>query len=313
MFCLTKFEEIFGCIDVVSYDQSYSIQICTNRDCLGTLFIDRILKILEIENPIDLYPPGPGTDLSRLHRAVNDTSGTDHHKFSIFYYVFLDIDKITNKDRYSKAFEQKFLLPKKYQILMKGLWLMDHQEFELALQFITHPSLIPSFSDEILEVLVENSNNDLNLPLIYYHTVQPTLNTKRAMDCLFSALARQSVTDAFYFSRTQNEFFQKYIFEMLVKIVIGDSSHDIKAHRCLELVNLPFTPQEDNWFCNYLLHGEGKLLDGAKDTYMMRLVGTGRFSEFLSVEDINTKSINELNWGILSNTVKSGLGPRSGP
>jgi hypothetical protein len=208
---------------------------------------------------------------------------------------------------------------------MKGLWHLDRQEFEvsplsmtndianipqLALQYLTHPSLIPTFADEILEVLVRHSNQNLTLALAYYHTVQPTLASRSAIECLFSAMARTSVTEAFYFCRGQPEYTQRHMFQMLIALVLNNSSLETVADRSVELVNLPFTSEEETWFQDYLLNGDGRALKKGKDTLMMRKIGTGNFSDSLSLKGIHNRPIAGLDWGTLSGAVEDGLGPR---
>jgi len=183
--------------------------------------------------------------------------------------------------------------------------------FEIALQYLTHPSLIPTFADDILEVLVRQSkNSDLTLPLAYYHTVQPALAGTQAIESLFSAIARTSVTEAFYFCRGQQEYAQRHMFEMLVALVLHNSSSCTIADRSVELVNLPFTAEEEAWFEEYLLHGEGRTMRKASDTLMIRKIATGRFAESLAVKGINAHEIGGMDWNTLSIAVEEGLGPR---
>jgi hypothetical protein len=182
----------------------------------------------------------------------------------------------------------------------------------LALQYLTHPSLIPTFADEILDVLVRASSNDLTLPLAYYHTIQPTLASSRATECLFSALARTSVTEAFYFCRGLAEYTHRHMFEMLVSLVLNNSPSDTIADRCVELVNLPLSTEEDEWLEDYLLQGEGRALKKGKDMMMMRKIGTGNFAESLALKGINSRAIGGLDWKTLSEAVEDGLGPRLG-
>jgi hypothetical protein len=111
----------------------------------------------------------------------------------------------------------------------------------MALQYLTHPSLIPTFPDDILEVLVRHAKNDLTLSLAYYHTVQPALTSTQALESLFSAIARTSVTEGFYFSRGQPEYAQRHMFEMLIALVLNNSPQTTIADRSVELVNLPLT------------------------------------------------------------------------
>jgi hypothetical protein len=100
------------------------------------------------------------------------------------------------------------------------------------------------------------------------------------------------------------------MFEMLIALVLNNSTPETVADRSVELVNLPFTREEERWFEGYLLHGEGRVLRKAKDTWMMRKIGTGKFTESLSLKGMNARSIGGLDWGTLSEGVHEGLGPR---
>ena len=50
----------------------------------------------------------------------------------------------------------------------------------------------------------------------------------------------------------------------------------------------------------------------AKDTLMMRRIGVGNFSEYLAFRHRNGRSVGGLDWGILSDAVEDGMGPRLG-
>lgn len=58
---------------------------------------------------------------------------TMHHRLSIFYYVLLDFDYANKRSDYSEDFAAVSGVPKKYQIFMKGLWLLDRHEFKVCL------------------------------------------------------------------------------------------------------------------------------------------------------------------------------------
>ncbi|KAI0999225.1 hypothetical protein K3495_g8970 [Podosphaera aphanis] len=308
-----KFTDVFEFIELspdLSYGEENLLQIIANKNALGGLFVERVMKILGIRRPSKFYPPKCNSDLRELHRAIIETTSTDHHKLSVLFYVLLDFGHCTRKSKFINVLEQKSLLPRAYQTFMRGLWYMDRLEFKLALQFLTDPSLIPSFPDEIMEALVRATNNP-SLPLAYYHTVQPGLITRQGIESLFTAIAGRSVSEAFYFSRAQNEYTQRLCFEKLISLVLRNPYNHNIANRSVELINLPLTPQEETWFEQYLLQGEGKTLKGALDTLMMRRLGTGNFSGFLSLKAPNDRTSDGLDWGLISNAVKSGMGPRS--
>lgn len=170
--------------------------------------------------------------------------------------------------------------------------------------------MIPSFADEILEALVLHSSEDLAIPLAYYHSVQPALTSSRATENLFSAIARTSVTEAFYFSRGQSQCMQRHMLELLIAAVLKNSPPETIADRSVELVNLPFSLEEEAWFEYYLLRGEGRAIRKGRDTIMMRRMGTGKFSETISLKNVGGRVIRGLDWERLSAAVKEGLGPR---
>lgn len=152
---------------------------------------------------------------------------------------------------------------------------MDRQEFKFALEHLTHPSLPTEFADEIIVVLVRHAtNDDYSLPLAYYHTAQPVFKTSEALELLFGALARTSVTEALCFSRTYPEHARQLLFEKLVASVL-DYSEKV-GPRGKELASLPLTGQEEKWLQEYLVVGDGKKSKNARLVAQMRQIVTGK-------------------------------------
>ncbi|TVY75870.1 Protein ELYS [Lachnellula suecica] len=310
IFNYQNFDDVFAEIPDCAYDEEVVHEIEQNKKDLEGLFIDKVMKLMGIKRPAKFYPPKTNGDLRNLHKAIVESSGAEQSKISALYYVLLNIDLPTEKRVWSGHFEERAFLPPKYSIFMKGIWHLDRREFQVALQYLTHPSLIPTFPDEILELLVRKANGDFSLALAYYHTVQPALTQSSAIQCLFRAIAASSVTEAFYFSRGQPEHTKRHLFEFLISLVINNSPKTTIADRSVELVNLPLTQEEEAWFQEYLLHGDGRGLSKSKDTLMMRKIGTGKFTESLSVK-VGNRTVGGLDWRSLSEAIKDGLGPRS--
>lgn len=233
----------------------------------------------------------------------------DHHKLSVLFYLLIDIDYPTGRREFSTAFEEMVFLPKKYSIYMKGLWHLDHQDFEPALQYLTYPSLLPTFADEIMEVLARKSK-DPTLPLAYYYTVQPSLTNAKSIECLFTAIAKTSVTEAFFYARGQSIYAHMHMLEILIALVLQNSPADQIADRATELVGLPFDAEEEQWFEEYLLNGAGAGLRRAKDTVMMRRIATGKFQEAVDMKGVQGKSIAGLDWTSLIGGVEKGMKTR---
>lgn len=57
---------------------------------------------------------------------------TMHHRLSIFYYVLLDFDAARGNSDLTEDFAATSGVPRKYQIFMKGLWLLDRHQFEVC-------------------------------------------------------------------------------------------------------------------------------------------------------------------------------------
>lgn len=199
-----------------------------------------------------------------------------HAKLSVFYYFLLDYDELRGAhSQLAEALAEESGLPQNYQILMRGLWHMDRKEFKFALEHLAHPSLPAEFADDIITVLVRHAEaDDYSLPLAYYHTAQPVLQTAAALELLFGALARTSVTEALYFSRAYPEHARQQLFEKLVASVL-DHPEALGA-RGKELVSLPLTGAEEKWFHEYIAAGEGRKSKNAKPVAHMRQLVTGR-------------------------------------
>ncbi|KAK2609583.1 hypothetical protein N8I77_003079 [Diaporthe amygdali] len=289
------------------YTQDFLREIDVYRKSLnGVLFIDRVLRSVGVTKARS-YPPKGDNGLYQLHYQVCESDHSDHQKLSVFYYMLLDFNEhlgLQSRINFAEVFASRFGLPKKYEIFMRGLWHLDRQQFSHALQDLAHPSLSPEFADDIITVLVKNAEeNDYSLALAYYHAVQPVLRKPESLSLLFGALARTSLTEAFYFSRAHPEQTRQLLFEQLIASVLEGSGHDV-ATRAAELVSLPLDSAEEQWFQEYLTNGNGRKLRKAKDTVLMRRVVTGRHAE--SVGDRNLGG----QWNVVLGGFKSGMGGR---
>ncbi|KAI1499107.1 nuclear pore complex assembly-domain-containing protein [Biscogniauxia marginata] len=280
MIDFSQFDRIFGSLNPFPYNRAFAQQVEASRKALeGSLFVDRVLNALNLPKACSNYPPKNENALRQLHEQICESNSiTVHHKLSLIYYLLLDLDALGH-DSKAETFASRAGIPLRYQIFMKGLWYMDAQSFELALEHLTHPSLVSEFADDILTVLVRHSKDgDYTLPLAYYHTVQPIIQSSPALELLFEALARSNVTEAFDFSRSHADFMRRRLFQKLVFSVLDSARDDESAERAFELTSLPFDAEEETWFTECLESGEAKRLNVAKDTLLMRRIATGNAS-----------------------------------
>ncbi|KOS17469.1 Uncharacterized protein ESCO_002784 [Escovopsis weberi] len=296
---VTQFRKLFPTGMQMPYDRKLQQDIEARRkDAGGQLFIDRVLKALGVTKA--KYPPKSDTGVRQLHQQICETGMAAHHKFSLLYYVFLDYDLANSDSLPSEAFAEKSGMPRGYQIFMKGLWHMDREDFSDALEYITHPSLIADFADDIITILVERAPaNDYSLALSYYYSVQPSLKSPKALEYIFTAMALTNVAEALFFSRTHPEHVREALFRQLVaKSLEGASAGQAAEH---ELAFLPLEKAEEEWLEEYLLSGEGRNLRKGKDTLLVRKLVSDQFGDIR-----NLKASGQ--WGPVLEGIKAGIG-----
>ncbi|KAL0468603.1 nuclear pore complex assembly domain-containing protein [Neurospora intermedia] len=291
----TEYNNVFPSPGFINpYDHKGASAIETFRKSLGgVLFVDRVLSRLGIAQGT-AYPPRGENGLRSLHQQICQSSASSIQKISVLYYLLLDHDDVhPGRSHWADSFAEETGLPKKYQILMRGLWHMDRMEFKYAIKNLTHPSLPTEFADEITIALVRHplvnkrsstSQSDYTLALAYFHAAQPVFTSSEALELLFGALARTNVTEALDFSRRYPEWTRQQLFERLVASILEQP--DKLGARGKELVSAALTDEEESWFQEYLRHGEGRKSKGANVLLRMRGVVTGRLSSTTAMENL---------------------------
>ncbi|KAI9762742.1 MAG: hypothetical protein M1840_001151 [Geoglossum simile] len=320
---IAVFEEAFPFEpDYSPYDGDTVSRIIRCRSQLEKeLFFDKLLALLNIGRARDLYPPASIEGLRSLHGKIVASKAPEHHKQSLIYYLLQDCLEYPQA---AEEFADGCLMSEKFIIYMKGLWFMDQIQFGAALEYLSHPSLgIPTFADEILLHLVRRDKSDFIVPLAYYHTVNPPLTSRNALGAFFDCLCWVSVPEAFFFSRTQPETLRRFLFEQLIKFVLSGTTTTTRlsrhrelaeterADKAIELINLPLAEEENQWFEEYLIKNSDNAVRDAKDTLLMRRIGTGKLNEALRDQDgLNTGKLDGINWEALRPGIEKGLGPR---
>ncbi|KAI4137550.1 MAG: hypothetical protein L6R39_007221 [Caloplaca ligustica] len=252
------FEEVFAFDPLFAYgEQKISKTLKCRRWMENELCIDRLLKTLEVEHAIDLYPPRSNQDLRDLHLQIVQSPSLDHHVQSVLYYILRDV---SDKDsQQASAFAKAVFLPERYRIFMDGIWYLDHAKFAKALDYLTEPMLIPTFAEKIMSTLCTHpEQHDDKLPLAYYYTVSPAITSPNVIEVFFSALAKVSVTEAFFWARKQGGSSHRRLFEQLIGAVLDGKEGEDRAGRSVELIHLPFSKEEETWFGAYLSDGKGR-------------------------------------------------------
>jgi len=119
-----------------------------------------------------------------------------------------------------------------------------------------------------------------------------------------------SLTEAFYFSRSQGPLRHEQLFEQLIHSVLSSHAGDARGNRARELISLPLDEEEEGWFEAFLLEGKGHALPGARDTVMMRKVATGRVVEAVEFgRKLTGRKFDGVNWASLREGLQLGAKP----
>jgi hypothetical protein len=208
---------------------------------------------------------------------------------------------------------------------VEGLWFLDNLKYEEAVNSLTHPSIIPTFPDEIMLVLLHHaaSTPDPNspqqdiLPLAYYNCANPPLAGSEVKTEFVKYMADRNVTETLHWIRSRPEYDRKQLLEVLVEETLDrrgftpDNKFYTREDKAMEFVSLPLTDDEEKTVELFLTEGKGRTLRGAWDTVEMRRIATGRLGEAANDTSAKGKKHDQLDWEVLRNGIKSGLGPRT--
>ncbi|EXJ60337.1 hypothetical protein A1O7_04489 [Cladophialophora yegresii CBS 114405] len=297
------FDAVFQAKTDYSYDNRTVETIIKHRKEFGDqLFFDRIWKLIGLARPARTnYPPRSNADLRSLWSKIGQSTAPDEQKLALLYYLLRDCRQLPNAEA---NFARRTHLPPRWQLLVAGLWELDHAQFSRALEHLTDPSLTPTFTDEILHALLQHPRCDPALATAYFVSVAPPLADKKTMDTYFDLVMSNNLVEAYYFAQKQQQSRHKVLFERLVVSIHQEKPSHSRAEKAALLVGLPLTAQEDSWLEECLLHGAASNLPGAKDSLMARSIAVGRsMGDKSPLNRLKGDSVAGVNW----DTVRAGI------
>ncbi|KAK5061185.1 hypothetical protein LTR84_007727 [Exophiala bonariae] len=301
-----NFDAVFQQKPDYALDQKTVENILRHRREFGDeLFFDRIWKSIGLTQPSRKnYPARSNQDLRNVWSKIVQSPAPDEQKLALLYYVLLDCRGITGVDN---VFVRRTYLPQKYQLLVQGLWELDHSQFSKALEHLTDPSLALPFADEVLLSLLKHPRCEPALATAFYITVSPPLRDPKTVDAYFDLLSSNNLPEAYYFAKRQDKLNHKSLFEKLVATVHQEKGGQLRATRATILVGLPFSSEEDAWFEDFLLRGKGTKFPGAKDTVMVRRLATGKsvsaVTENTMLNRLKGENIDGVSWETIRRSI----------
>lgn len=165
----------------------------------------------------------------------------------------------------------------------------------------------------MLKVLLEHSaDQGAHLPLAFYNTVRPPLTDPELQRAYFRYLTSLSVTQSYFFLRTQPLQDHRALLEMLLQEAMSHDSREERAQRTEELIDLPLTEEEEQWFEEFLLEGKGRSLHASRDTVMARRLATGKYPDAVDVgKQLSGRRFNDVTWDGVKDILSAGLGSRA--
>lgn len=154
------------------------------------------------------------------------------------------------------------------------------------------------------------------MALAYYNCVKPPLETAKVRNEFAKYLAGRNITEAYYWIHTRPEHEQNSLLEILVEQALARDSYSSddgdykRVDRALEFVGLSFTEREEEFIEKFLTEGQGRNYEGAKDTALMRKIATGKLVDVANDNGVRGRNYDGVNWGLLRDGVRKGLGPR---
>jgi len=229
-----------------------------------------------------------------LWHKVVEASVPAVQKHALLFYIIRDCRHLHNADT---TFARKVHLPAKYRLFVTGLWELDHCQFNKALEYLTDPTLTPTFPDEILAALLRHPRCDDSLATAYYITVQPPMRDPKTLEMYFDLLLRTNIVEAYHFCQKQDAVKHKSLFEKMVAFVHEQEAGEARAQTAALLVGLPFSDEEEIWFEQCLLTGSASSLPDAKDTVMMRRLVRGKPLQVRgALSTLRGQKVNGVNW-----------------
>lgn len=197
---------------------------------------------------------------------------------------------------------------------------MDRAQFKPALDYLCQPSLIPTFPEAVMEALLANQQH--NLAVAYLNSMGMTFNMTALEDGLrmyFKTIADSSIANAYMFLQDQPLADKKDLFEMMIEsalrtpLMSGKTGNIARTERCAQLVDLPFSAEEQEWFEEFLVKGDGRNLQGATETVATKWIAIGKVNEAReltagSKDDVKFDAQTKIAWPQILDELAHGMG-----
>ncbi|TXT07258.1 hypothetical protein VHUM_03428 [Vanrija humicola] len=280
----------------------------------GKLFYDRLLSFASLDGPA-LYPPSSPSGFRRLLHAIH-TAPIDRLKRDCFVYYLvrdgdaqpdMDVDDGASSSSASssraRAFARARCLPRTWQTLMDGYWLLDNGRYEEGVAALRDPGLpAVDFVPSIVEALTTNVSPPVRaLSLVFAFLLSPD-RTQQDGDkaendaALLASASVAGMSAAFRRIRALPSAEDRERARDAVwcwslgapRSPAGKGPHTAQPRALRELLHLAMTDEESAHLVRFLEHPPREIQPPARsllhDLVTLRLVHAGSYAETLALD-----------------------------
>ena len=246
----------------------------------GGLLIDHLIAQIPASSEASQSISYPPTSLAFLvHWTKTGDPVFIAQKHQVIYYLLLEIS-----EELAMQFANRMLLTPGELKLVKGLHMIDSNNYDEAMQHITHTQVVSIISDDLALKIMRTLNDARAFPhaLSFYRLRQPPLDSLSSIIlALYVYLSNGLISEAFFMVRGQSRttldsFDPLYLHTLFFHFL----HHLYNNHILKDVFQLPFDPIESEAVKQYLLWSQDT--SKAVDMHLVFLLQRSRISDAVS-------------------------------
>ncbi|KAJ2031881.1 hypothetical protein IWW57_000496 [Coemansia sp. S610] len=264
----------------------------------GELFIDLLLSMAGISGAksSSAYPPRTSAALQALIGRIGSSDLDDLKQHCLVYYLILDHSAnalVSEHGLYTEGntdptaasaeaatYARDRLVPRNFEYLMRGYWLMDHGQTAASISYFADPSVIADWSPKILRTAVAAGAYHSAAQLLNSATAltQPRLDERPSeAPAVMEVLLHCSFSRAFTFQRQRASTAPELRRALLAQMYVFALSAHSRRAVADQLASLPLDGIEEAALEEHCLSPDVPAY--AKDFLALHYVNCGRYTE----------------------------------
>ncbi|KAI8321417.1 hypothetical protein GQ54DRAFT_261777 [Martensiomyces pterosporus] len=251
----------------------------------GELFIDLLLRMAGVAGvgSASAYPPRTPAEQRTLVERIGSSDLDDLKQHCIVYYLLLDLDESAIPNSTAVAYARDMLVPRHFEYLMRGYWLMDHGQTAAGVSYLADPSVIADWAPKILRTAAASGLYREARRLLSSATamMQPKLTAQpEESSVVMDVLLHCDLGEAFAFQR-QKASIPELRHSLLAQLFAFALSPNVRRSVIDQLATLPFDDDEEVALESHCLHPDTP--PHARDFLALYYVNRGRYVEAIRV------------------------------